>query len=73
MDTRWTKKVGEKKYGYKNHTNVDKRMSRYGAVLPSDMTTVNTLGLSPQVPMNYTYLTIGSERTIKLTKKGNSA
>lgn len=35
-------------------------------VLPSGMTALNTLGLSTQVPMNYTYLTTGSERTIKL-------
>lgn len=35
-------------------------------VLPSGMTALNVLGLSTQVPMNYTYLTTGSERTIKL-------
>ena len=34
-------------------------------VLPSGMTALNVLGLSTQVPMNYTYLTTGSERTIK--------
>lgn len=35
-------------------------------VLPSGMTALNVLGLSTQVPMNYTYLTTGSERTVKL-------
>lgn len=35
-------------------------------VIPSGMTALNALGLSTQVPMNYTYLTSGSERTIKL-------
>lgn len=35
-------------------------------VLPSGMTALNVLGLSTQVPMNYTYLTTGSERTLKL-------
>jgi len=35
-------------------------------VLPSGMTALNILGLSTQVPMNYTYLTTGSERTVKL-------
>ncbi len=35
-------------------------------VLPSGLTALNALGLSTQVPMNYTYLTTGSERTIKL-------
>ncbi len=35
-------------------------------VLPSGMTALNALGLSTQVPMNYTYLTTGSERTIIL-------
>ena len=35
-------------------------------VLPSGMTALNVLGLSTQVPMKYSYLTIGSERTIKL-------
>ena len=35
-------------------------------MLPSGMTALNVLGLSTQVPMNYTYLTTGSERTIKL-------
>lgn len=35
-------------------------------VLPSGMTALNVLGLSTQVPMDYSYLTTGSERTIKL-------
>ena len=35
-------------------------------VLPSGMTALNILGLSTQVPMNYTYLTTGSERIVKL-------
>lgn len=38
-------------------------------VLPSGMTALNALGLSIQVPMNYTYLTTGSERTVKLTNR----
>lgn len=38
-------------------------------VLPSGMTALNVLGLSTQVPMNYTYLTTGSERTIKLANR----
>jgi len=38
-------------------------------VLPSGMTALNVLGLSTQVPMNYTYLTTGSERTIKLVNR----
>ena len=38
-------------------------------VLPSGMTALNTLGLSTQVPINYTYLTTGSERTIKLANR----
>ena len=38
-------------------------------VLPSGMTALNILGLSTQVPMNYTYLTTGSERTIKLSNR----
>lgn len=38
-------------------------------VLPSGMTVLNALGLSTQVPMNYTYLTTGSERTVKLTNR----
>lgn len=38
-------------------------------VLPSGMTALNVLGLSTQVPMNYTYLTTGSERAIKLTNR----
>ena len=35
-------------------------------ILPSGMTALNVLGLSTQIPMNYSYLTSGSERTIKL-------
>ena len=35
-------------------------------VLPSGMTALNVLGLSTQVPLKYSYLTTGSERTIKL-------
>ncbi len=35
-------------------------------ILPSGMTALNVLGLSTQVPMNYTYLTTGSERVINL-------
>lgn len=35
-------------------------------VIPFGMTALNALGLSTQVPMNYTYLTTGSERTICL-------
>lgn len=35
-------------------------------VLPSGETALNVLGLSTQVPMNYTYLTTGSERVINL-------
>lgn len=38
-------------------------------VLPSGMTALNILGLSTQVPMNYTYLTTGSERTVKLSNR----
>lgn len=38
-------------------------------VLPFAMTALNVLGLSTQVPMNYTYLTTGSERTIKLKNR----
>lgn len=38
-------------------------------VLPSGMTSLNVLGLSTQVPKNYTCLTTGSERTIKLTNR----
>lgn len=38
-------------------------------VLPSGMTALNALGLSTQVPMNYTYLTTGSERTVNLTNR----
>ena len=37
--------------------------------LPSGMTALNALGLSTQVPMNYTYLTTGSERTINLSNR----
>ena len=38
-------------------------------VLPSGMTALNALGLSTQVPMNYTYLTTGSERIVKLANR----
>lgn len=38
-------------------------------VLPSGMTALNSLGLSTQVPMNYTFLTTGSERTIIISNK----
>ncbi len=38
-------------------------------ILPFGMTALNELGLSTQVPMNYTYLTTGSERTIKLSNR----
>lgn len=38
-------------------------------VLPSGMTALNALGLSTQVPMNHTYLTTGSERTVKLSNR----
>ena len=38
-------------------------------VLPSGMTALNVLGLSTQVPMNYTYLTSGSERTVNLSNR----
>ena len=38
-------------------------------VLPSGMTALNSLGLSTQVPMNYTYLTTGSERTVNLSNR----
>ncbi|MCQ2208222.1 MAG: DUF6088 family protein [Paludibacteraceae bacterium] len=38
-------------------------------ILPSGMTALNALGLSTQVPMNYTYLTSGSERTVNLTSR----
>ncbi len=38
-------------------------------ILPSGMTALNALGLSNQVPMNYTYLTTGSERTVKLANQ----
>lgn len=36
-------------------------------ILPSGMTALNVLGLSTQLPMDYTYLTTGSERVVKLT------
>lgn len=38
-------------------------------VLPSGVTALNVLGLSTQVPMNYTYLTTGSDRTVKLSNR----
>ena len=38
-------------------------------ILPSGMTALNALGLSTQVPMNYTYLTTGSERTVNLSNR----
>ena len=38
-------------------------------ILPSGVTALNVLGLSTQVPMNYTYLTTGSERTVKLANR----
>lgn len=38
-------------------------------VLPSGATALNTLGLSTQIPINYTYLTSGSERIIKLNNQ----
>lgn len=38
-------------------------------VLPTGTTALNALGLSTQVPMNYAYLTSGSERTIKLANR----
>ena len=38
-------------------------------VLPSGMTALNALGLSTQEPMNYTYLTTGSERTVNLSNR----
>ncbi|MBQ0112083.1 MAG: hypothetical protein KBT03_03045 [Bacteroidales bacterium] len=38
-------------------------------ILPSGMTALNELGLSTQVSMNYTYLTSGSERIIKLSNR----
>ena len=51
--------------------SVDKIVSAISArdraeILPSGETALNVLGLSNQVPMNYTYLTTGSERTINL-------
>lgn len=56
------------------------RQSKFGVVLPSvdkvvraiaasGMTALNALGLSTQVPMNYTYLTTGSERTVNLSNR----
>lgn len=56
------------------------RKSKFGVVLPSvdkvvraiaasGMTALNALGLSTQVPMNYTYLTTGSERTVNLSNR----
>ena len=38
-------------------------------LLPSGMTALNVLGLSTQVPMNYTYLTTGSERTVNQSNR----
>ena len=38
-------------------------------IIPSGITALNILGLSTQVQMNYTYLTTGSERIIKLTNR----
>ena len=38
-------------------------------ILPSGMTALNTLGLSTQVPVNYTYITSGSERLINLDSR----
>ena len=38
-------------------------------VLPTGMTALNALGLSTQVPMNYTFLTTGSERTVNLSNR----
>lgn len=38
-------------------------------VLPSGMTALNVLGLSTQVPMNYTFLTTGSERIVNFSDK----
>ena len=38
-------------------------------VLPSGMTALNALGLSTQVPMNYTFLTTGSERIVNLSNR----
>ena len=38
-------------------------------ILPSGITALNALGLSTQVPMNYTFLTTGSERTINLSNR----
>lgn len=44
-------------------------MRDHAEVLPSGTTALNALGLSTQVPMNYSYLTSGSERTIKLANR----
>ena len=38
-------------------------------ILPSGMTALNALGLSTQGPMNYKYLTTGSDRTVKLLNR----
>ena len=38
-------------------------------VLPSGAAALNALGLSTQVPMNYTYLTTGSERIVNLSNR----
>lgn len=38
-------------------------------VIPSGMTALNVLGLSTQVPMNYTYMTTGSERIVNLANQ----
>ena len=38
-------------------------------VLPSGMTALNALGLSTQVPMNYTFLTTGSERIVNVSNR----
>ena len=38
-------------------------------ILPSGMTALNALGLSTQVPMNYTFLTTGSERIVNLSNR----
>ena len=43
--------------------------TRDNAKLPSGMTALNSLGLSTQVPMNYTFLTTGSERTVILSNR----
>lgn len=38
-------------------------------ILPTGATAMNIVGLSNQVPMNYTYLTTGSERIVKLKNR----